>query len=100
VRIFLKDGKEHEIPNDWITTWESLHYNVKAELLLAIQWSMDHEQARKTRRGLRGFLGNWVRRKCPLKPVEKPKALVNEPVEIQPLSARLSRLAELKAAIK
>lgn len=99
MRIPLKDG-EHEIPEEWIRTWEQLHYNVSRELMLAVQWSADHAENRKTRRGLRGFLGNWIRRKCPLKPVEKPKTLEVPPRPAEPLEVRQEKLAQLKEALK
>lgn len=100
MRIMLKDGKEHEIPNEWIEAWEGLYYHVKKELLIAIQWSLDHAENRKTRRGLRGFLGNWIRRKCPMKPVERPKAIEEQRPPVQPLDVRKAHLAVLKGALK
>ena len=93
-----KDG-EAPISPDWLREWHSLYLNVDEEILKARSWALDNPSKRKTRRGARAFLGNWIRRACPLKPVVRSTPINREPVTTEPLETRRARLAELRRAL-
>ncbi len=70
MKILLKDGSEGEIDPLWTKEWCEVYLkdDVLAEIEKARLWTLDNPGKRKTRRGLRSFLGGWIRRSCRLKP--------------------------------
>jgi len=101
--IILKDGSEITVPQDWIDEWNKVYYSVPQTLLDIRIWCLDNPTKRKTKRGLRSFLGRWIRKACTKRPLAEamPNALQGlSPVDALPKAERLARLAELKAAIK
>lgn len=105
MNILLKNGQEIEIPQDWIDEWNKVYYDVPRTLADIRIWCLDNPSKRKTKRGLRAFVGRWIRKACVVRPlpmdIRKTGDEEGRGSEI-PLSLekRLSRLAELKAAIK
>jgi hypothetical protein len=101
--LMLRDGTETEIPQDWIDEWNKVYYSVPQTLLDIRIWCLDNPGKRKTKRGLRAFLGRWIRSSCTKRPIAETsfaKIQAIPPEKQLDLPARLSRLAKLKAAIK
>lgn len=67
VNIPTKEG-DIEIPLDWITIWNQVYYDVPRTLEDIRIWCYDNPQKRKTKRGLRAFLGRWIRKSCTKRP--------------------------------
>lgn len=100
VKLPLKDGTEYELPGEFSVELNAMYYGVDAELYRMRLWCMANPDRRKTKRGAKRFVFNWVNKACQIKPKEKPAALPLVRAAAEPLSTRLTRLAELKAAIK
>jgi len=102
VKILLKDGTEAKVEDAWIHEWASLYW--QDDITVAIEkarlWCLDNPQKRKTRRGLRAFLGNWIRRDCRLKPQVRMVTQQEEPRPVVPRETMLSALAAMREALK
>ena len=96
--IPCKDG---EAPVDplWIKEWKDLYLDVDQELLKARSWAADNESKRKTKKGLRRFLGNWIRRACPLKPVIRSTQILPDERPVEPLEVRREHLDRLRGMV-
>lgn len=95
--IHTKEGEQPVDPT-WVKEWNDLYLNVDQEVLKAKSWAsdnIDYKQKLPTRRGLRRFLGNWIRRSCPLKPVIRSTQIVREPITAEPLEVRREHLSRL-----
>lgn len=77
MKIPTKDG-ECEVDPTWINEWNDVYHNVDQEILKAKVWCLDNPQNRKTKRGLRKFLGAWIRRSCPLRENVRRVQIVQE----------------------
>lgn len=100
--IPTKDG-DLEIPQDWISLWNEVYYDVPKTLEDIRLWCFDNAQKRKTKRGLRSFIGRWIRKSC----IKRPMSVVDRPLgsphrapqETMALSERLGYLSQLKAMV-
>lgn len=101
MKVPTKDG-EVEIPQEWIDEWSTIYYAVQTALLDARLWCMDNEGKRKTKRGLRAFLGRWIRKSCAKRPQIAPPQLGLEtrPTRVEPLAVRQAHLAKLRELVK
>ena len=96
-------GGESEVSPDWIKEWIEVYW--KDDVLLAIEkarlWCLDNPDRCKTQRGLRRFLGNWIRRDCRIKPQmrvrvemdDEPKPDVKKEIRVDYLKQMKERLA-------
>ena len=93
--------KEGEAPVDplWVKEWKDLYLDVDQEILKARSWAADNPERRKTRKGLRRFLGNWIRKACKLKPVIRSVEIVREERPHEPLEARKAHLERLRGIV-
>lgn len=97
-----RDGKRETDPT-WHAQWNSLFYGANEQILKAQSWCEDHAEMPKrlpTKKGLRRFLGNWIRRSCLMKPSEAMRQAPEPLPAIQPLEARRAHLAALKAMVQ
>ena len=98
-----KEG-DVEIPQDWIDLWNTSYYDVPRAIHEAIIWSHDNPQRQKTKRGVRAFLGRWIRKACVRRPVPQDGGrVVQEPgSEVRQLSleSRRTHLAKLRELVK
>ena len=70
--IFIcKDG-ERECPPDWIQAWTDERIGVPEKLIDLQGYCRDDGRKRPTKRGLRAFLGNVLRKDCPLRKTLAP----------------------------
>ncbi len=100
MKILLKDGTEAKVEDSWVHEWASLYWmdDITVAIEKARLWCLDNPQKRKTKRGLRAFLGNWIRRDCRLKPQVR---MVKQEIEPKPehnreiVSNHLNRMKEL-----
>ena len=60
----LRDGSEYEVPAEFVAELEPLYSAVDVPQTLKEMrgWLLGHPQRRKTRRGIRGFIVNWLKR--------------------------------------
>lgn len=93
-----KDG-EHPVDPTWIKEWNDVYHNVDQEILKARVWCLDNPQNRKTKRGLRKFLGAWIRRSCPLRENVRRVQIVQEEKPEVALQTRVSFIEQMKAAV-
>jgi len=100
--IPLKDGSAGEIDPLWVKEWCDVYW--KDDVLIALEkarvWCLDNPQKCKTKRGLRAFLGNWIRRDCRLKPQMR---MVKQEVEEKPVvksEIRQSAIEQMKELLK
>lgn len=99
--VLLKNGTECEIPQDWIDEWNKVYYDVPRTLAQIRIWCLDNPSKRKTKRGIRAFLGRWIRTSCQLRPVLSRNAVLQyEERPVETLETRRTRIAELKGALK
>lgn len=102
--IPTKDG-DLEIPTDWITIWNQVYYDVPRTLEDIRIWCYDNPQKRKTKRGLRSFLGRWIRKSCikrPMVAVEVSRSIPTRAEDVGITSSfaqRQSFLSQLKAMV-
>lgn len=99
MHIPTKEG-DIEIPLDWITIWNQAYYDVPRTLEDIRIWCYDNPQKRKTKRGLRAFLGRWIRKSC----TRRPQVAVSTAYQVsntssQSLVDRLPYLSQLKAMV-
>ena len=71
--------KQGEKPVDplWVKEWNDLYLGVDAEILKAISWLRDNPH--RLKKQPRRFLGNWIRKSCPLRPVVRQAQIVHDP---------------------
>jgi hypothetical protein len=100
VKIPLKDGTEYELPEQFWRELCETYYGAETELYRMRLWCLANPDRRKTRRGARRFVFNWINKACQIKPklTERALPLVEKPRE--PLESRKERLAELKKVLK
>lgn len=104
MNIPTKEG-DIEIPLDWITIWNQAYYDVPRTLEDIRIWCYDNPQKRKTKRGLRSFLGRWIRKSCIRRPQvagkEKNDRVLEQSIQrnSEPLAARQGYLSQLKAMV-
>src|ERR1700754_4415273 len=67
--IPTKEG-DLEIPQDWVNLWNEVYYDVPKTLEDIRIWCFDNEKKRKTKRGLRAFIGRWIRKSCVKRPMQ------------------------------
>ena len=81
MKIPLKDGTEGDIDPLWIKEWCELYWPDDVEVVIhkARIWCLDNPSRRKTKRGLRRFLGSWMSRDCRLKPKARMITMPQEP---------------------
>lgn len=97
-----RDGKRETDPT-WHAQWNSLFYGANEQILKAQSWCQDHAEMPKrlpTRKGLRRFLGNWIRRTCTVKPQQVFRDVPDPLGCIEPLEIRKAHLANLKAIVQ
>jgi len=105
MKIPLKGGTEEEIAQDWIDEWNQVYYDVPRTLADIRMWCLDNPERRKTKRGLRAFMGRWIRKSCvvrPLAQMEVRQTRIEERPSGEPATsfeARKSHLAKLKGAL-
>lgn len=105
MRLPLKGGEEVEVPQDWIDEWNKVYYDVPRTLADIRMWCLDNPEKRKTKRGLRAFLGRWIRKSCvvrPLAQVEVRQTRIEERPSCEsvvPLEARVAHLAKIKGML-
>ena len=97
-----KDG-EAEIDPLWVKEWCEVYYADDVEMAIhkARLWCLDNDGRRKTVRGLRRFLGAWIRRDCRLRP--KESKVTNIERDPQPRVERAfldDQLRRMKEALK
>lgn len=99
MNIPLEDGTEYEIPEDFLTELNAVYYGVDTELHKMRLWCIANPERRKTRRGAKRFVFNWINAACAVKPklAERTLPIMDKPAE--PLDTRKARLAELKKAL-
>jgi hypothetical protein len=98
VIIQCQDGKR-EVDPTWIAEWNRLYLNVDQAILVAQGWCLDNPEKRKTKRGLRAFLGNWIRRSCPLRPIIKQAQIVHDPKPDVSRETRQDFIKQLKDVV-
>lgn len=100
MKIPVKEG-EADVDPLWIKAWCDVYWKDDVEIALhkARLWCLDNPSKRKTRRGLRAFLGNWIRRDCRLKPQMRMVSVPDEPkVEVKP-EVRYDAIRKMKEAL-
>lgn len=70
--------EEMVIPQEWISKWNEIFYDVDKHLYKAKSWCYDRPERQKTRRGMRSFLGRWIRRDAVIKPIPVSRSTVVE----------------------
>lgn len=104
--IPTRDHGEVVIPEEWIAIWNTAYYDVPRTLQDIRIWCHDNPAKRKTKRGLRAFLGRWIRKTCIKRPapaVEGSRASQIHTEVVEPnasLASRQSYLAVLKGMVK
>jgi hypothetical protein len=99
--IPLKDGSEYEVPNEFFRELNLVYYGVDAELGKMRVWCLANPDRRKTKRGVKRFIANWVSRACVIRPVARSSVRTDIPSEpASSKESRLAYLAELKAVLK
>jgi hypothetical protein len=99
VKIPLRDGSEYEIPEQFWLELCALYYGVETELYRMRLWCLANPDRRKTRRGARRFVFNWVNKACQVKPKVAERIYAPPERPSEPLGTRRERLAELKKAL-
>ena len=100
MQIPLQSGLEYEIPEDFLAELNALYYGVDTELHRMRLWCLANPERRKTSRGAKRFVFNWINKACQVRPKAAARAVQVSPPPAEPLATRLSHLANLKAAIK
>ena len=104
MKIPVKDG-EAEIDPTWIAEWNRVFFSEDVLFCLekARLWVLANPERRKTRRGLRKFLNNWIvndarRRPQPAKTItpDEPRPTVDRTLISGALSDMKSKLKEVK----
>jgi hypothetical protein len=87
------------MPDDFLAELNALYYGVETELYRMRLWCLANPDRRKTRRGARRFVFNWINKACQIKPklAERALPLVEKPCES--LDTRKEKLAELRKAL-
>ena len=98
--IPLKDGTDGHIDPTWVSEWCEVYWkdDVYVEIEKCRLWALDNPQKRKTKRGLRAFLGNWIRRSCRLRP--KARMIRPGPVEERPKVDHSGFVSQMKAKLR
>jgi len=100
MKLLTKSG-EWEVPQDWIAELDAVFYNVDIEMGKMRLWLKSKPGACPTKSGIKRFMVNWLKKDPSLiRPITKNYVIPKNEVAAEPLETRLSRLAELKAAIK
>ena len=100
MKIICKDGLEHEVDPTWVKEWNEVYYEVDAAILKARLWCLDNPQKRKTKRGMRAFLGAWIRRDCKLRPTIRQAQIVHEEKPVVPIESRRDWLQQMKSQLE
>ena len=87
-------GGEKEIDPSWLRAWSDVYLNVDVEVVKACTWAADNPEKRK--KMPRRFLGNWIRRSCPLRPVVRTVQLAPDPKPDVPIDTRRKYLDQMK----
>ena len=97
----LRDGSEYEIPSDFIAELNTVFFGVETELYRMRLWCLANPARRKTRRGARRFVFNWINKACQIKPkaVSAVSRVQRDSVSAEPLEVRKENLAKLKRAL-
>ena len=101
MQIPLNNGQEYDIPEDFLTELNSLYFGVETELHKMRLWCLANPDRRKTSRGAKRFVFNWINKACQV----KPKAAARAPtpaitVTPESLEVRRGHLAKLKELMK
>lgn len=102
--IPLRDGTDYEIPEDFVRELNALYYGVETEFYRMRLWCLANPDRRKTKRGARRFVFNWINKACQVRPKAREvcKSVQTRivPVSAEPLEVRKENLARLKEALK
>lgn len=100
--IPLRNGTEYEIPTAFLAELDLVFYGVETECYRMRLWCLANPDRRKTKRGARRFVFNWINKACQVRPIAKAKTAtleVHRPA-MEPIEVRQERLAKLKGALK
>lgn len=100
MKIPTKDAGEQEVDPLWVKEWSDVYYDVPETLFKIRTWCLDNPEKRKTKRGLRRFIGKWIRRDCRIRPQIKQAQIVHEERPDVPIETRVSFLQQMKERLK
>ena len=97
----LRDGTYFDIDQTFYNELCQLYYGVDTELYRMRLWCLANPDRRKTRRGAKRFVFNWVNKACQIKPkaVSAVSRVPRDSVSAEPLEVRKENLAKLKRAL-
>lgn len=103
MHIPTKDAGDVEIPPEFLAELNNVYYGAMDELGKMRIWCLANPDRRKTKRGLKRFVANWVSRACVLRPVaaldRRPSVLQGVDAGTPSKESRLAYLAALKGAL-
>ena len=100
MEIPLKDGSDYAIPEDFLAELNKLYFGVETELYRMRLWCLANPDRRKTKRGARRFVFNWINKACQIKPKARGIAVAAvASISAEPLEVRQENLAKLKKAL-